>query len=514
MDLNNTSKKYEDNTKLFFEELNKKKCNINKLKSLSKDGIYLSEPLFYYDNIKYDESVIDISFENRQLMRIYNEKQFFRLKDLVTNANNIPNHYRYYATFVIPDEYFIKLLISNLDCKYWECFEYSGFFGECFNTNVLLYYFYKWNYTSAYVVTLFNNEGKLSVDEIIIILFTNFFYLHENNNFMNIEKYISRDILINSIIENFGKDKRVLEFIVNTFTEKVECYNYFRIPLYYPFSVIKYFSEKIFKPNYLIYGFVVDREYDKDVKIKSNIIFSDKLLSDPYFSNIVWKYENFLNKYNEALSFSHFYTIFNIDNFSKNYTDIYQNCNLYFLWYDNKDLFNSKINNDFCKLERFSGPKFFYEINEDYGTKYYNIIYKKTIKYINTYLKEDNISKILNNPNNIFKLCPKIYSVKLYNLIIKIFVICILLEQKEPLIVILTLIYIMIMDDNFNMDTSINQNYIVIYFDDKEYGVRNDNEDFNKFILNDAFYDALQYIYGSNLKTHRIWKHILWIDSS
>jgi len=67
----------EKNTNLFYKELNST-CDINKLLNFAKKGIFLYEPLFKYDKIKYHESVIDISLYSRQYFFIYNKKQYNR----------------------------------------------------------------------------------------------------------------------------------------------------------------------------------------------------------------------------------------------------------------------------------------------------------------------------------------------------------------------------------------------------------------------------------------------------
>ena len=44
--------KIETNTKLFYEELQKRNCDFEKLKILSKEGINLTKPLFNYEILK------------------------------------------------------------------------------------------------------------------------------------------------------------------------------------------------------------------------------------------------------------------------------------------------------------------------------------------------------------------------------------------------------------------------------------------------------------------------------
>lgn len=72
----------ERNTKLFYEEL-ENDCNPEKLLDLAKDNIFLYEPLFKYEKIKYHEYVIDISIYAKQYFMIYNDKQYESFKYLL-----------------------------------------------------------------------------------------------------------------------------------------------------------------------------------------------------------------------------------------------------------------------------------------------------------------------------------------------------------------------------------------------------------------------------------------------
>jgi len=78
----------EENIRLFFEELNSELCDPEKLKNLSLQRIFLYEPLFRFENIKYHEYAIDISIMNNQFCIIYNEKQYERLWDLIDDYKN------------------------------------------------------------------------------------------------------------------------------------------------------------------------------------------------------------------------------------------------------------------------------------------------------------------------------------------------------------------------------------------------------------------------------------------
>lgn len=59
--------KYE---KKFYEELNGN-CNIEKLKNIANEKIFLYESLFKYSKIKYEKFVIKTSFESYQNFMIY-----------------------------------------------------------------------------------------------------------------------------------------------------------------------------------------------------------------------------------------------------------------------------------------------------------------------------------------------------------------------------------------------------------------------------------------------------------
>jgi len=64
----------EKKTKGFYNELNNE-CNIDKLKHIAKNKIFLYEPLHNYDKIKYIKFVITLSVEFHQNFMIYNIEQ-------------------------------------------------------------------------------------------------------------------------------------------------------------------------------------------------------------------------------------------------------------------------------------------------------------------------------------------------------------------------------------------------------------------------------------------------------
>jgi len=71
------NKRKEEDTKLFYKELENKKCNVELLYDLSKDGIFLYIPLFNYENtLKYHEYAVSISLKYKQYCMIFSHEQF------------------------------------------------------------------------------------------------------------------------------------------------------------------------------------------------------------------------------------------------------------------------------------------------------------------------------------------------------------------------------------------------------------------------------------------------------
>jgi len=234
----------EKNTILFYEELEKKNCDYEKLLLISKKGIHLNEVLFNNENIKNHEYLVDISFYNNQFIYIRNEKQYLRLKSLLND---------FLEPLIIFNNCFISFLLKETDIDFLQNF-------RClYEPDLTIYLLYKHeekylenNYISHKVFNLFQPKG-LQVSSVIYI-FIHDYFLYENHkiNLNSISKYINKTLLINMIINKFGSNKKILDYIINNLDEKVYSFSDFsRIPMNYSIDEMCNYINKIFKSNYL-----------------------------------------------------------------------------------------------------------------------------------------------------------------------------------------------------------------------------------------------------------------------
>jgi len=254
--------KLEENTKLFYDELNLE-CNINKLLDIAKKGILLYEPLFNYEKIKYHEYIIDISLMGNQYFVIYTKEQYNGLKSYIT----FPKSYNKLVVFSLDSWYFnsipyCKSIIINI-------FLIEQLFEEqdeniinkllVDNCNFFLLYLYKFKYISSYVLNLFYID---SIINCINYKFELFEYLYDNNdeylNYLVIAKVLGLDNeIITNILSSFlsfeCKNVQLLDYcskIIKKYKVKAKSEK-FRIPPRFPLRIIENYTDKIYMPNTL-----------------------------------------------------------------------------------------------------------------------------------------------------------------------------------------------------------------------------------------------------------------------
>jgi len=138
----------EKNTKDFYNELNND-CNIDKLKQIAKNKIFLYEPLFTYDKIKYEKFVITLSVESHQNFMIYTTEQY---NEFIYLINKNSYHYPYFKNFFKKELNYMNALFilnNNLisflvnDKNNEEALNLLLLFFDR-NSSIYLYYLYKY----------------------------------------------------------------------------------------------------------------------------------------------------------------------------------------------------------------------------------------------------------------------------------------------------------------------------------------------------------------------------------
>jgi len=171
----------EINTDSFYKELNKKNCDPEYLLKLSENGIFLMEPLFNYESIKFNEYVIDISLMNHQFFIIYTDKQYNRFmkycysdKDTkyLTFSSGKMNKY----DLLIVNKFFINKLSKESNR------EFLLKFISKINIPMYIYFLYKYNIITDINIFSFDIRNNFYPNEylsIIFALFEDYFYLKE-----------------------------------------------------------------------------------------------------------------------------------------------------------------------------------------------------------------------------------------------------------------------------------------------------------------------------------------------
>ncbi|ORX77014.1 hypothetical protein BCR32DRAFT_302928 [Anaeromyces robustus] len=296
----------EINTKLFYEEINNN-CNPEKLLEIAKKGIFLYEPLFKNEKVKNLEVVIEISIYSSQFFMVNTIEQYNKFIHLLNQKEVIIHPFNDYniVNLLIINKYLLIQLLKeediNITKQVINNFPYS---------DAILYYLYKFNliplkyYRNFYIKLLFRYDVALYVNGI------NYFYFNKKNNFDNVLNYFSKNELITFLFYYFGRDLKVLDFIVRFIGEiPLEQHRNYRVPLTFPYEIIKRYTKKIFQPNKTVIEY-----HDKKIEEFMNNVFTDqgirllslfvnedqpfgKYISRRYNINININYEDIKEKY-------------------------------------------------------------------------------------------------------------------------------------------------------------------------------------------------------------------------
>jgi len=438
----------EENTKLFYNELQKKPCNFDLLYKLSLDGIFLYKPLFNYENIKYHKYEVSISIKYKQYFMINTRKQFRQFVDILKEKKSI-----ILFNLVIPNKYFINKIVNDREVnQFLHCI-----FDDMYN--IQLYYLFRYNFIS-YKVFDFFKFNCLPLEVLIHIMFVNEFYLKENKYLINLYEFVDTDKISSILKMYFDKDINALKYILNNITNKNEfipseykiensskyliqsndnlelknliqsnncCYSYFRISPYYPFDMLKEYSSKTYRPNILY--FKHENKYIEDLfnsiygDVGLDIIHNDKIIKKNYYLlekvSGVYNIPDYIENY-EILNYKEYYK-----ERRNRYNNSYLNEDE--LWFGNKKLFD--INFD---LKKFTCEDNIYQHTFEEIMSYSKYFKKE-------YLNDNELLNILNDPEYIFYKYENdtdIHGIYFYEVVVRCcFIISLIYNRKSKFIV-------------------------------------------------------------------------------
>jgi len=381
----------EKNTKLFYKELKNNPCNIELLYKLSSEGIFLYDLLYKYNNIKYHECVVDISIKNNQYFKIYNDNQYNRYINMIKEYKEKKDNQYLNFRLIIPNKYFISRLVNDkeLHLSY---------------TDLNTYYLLKYNYISNITFDYFKKE-ILSEHDVVSILFIDIIYLKNNFDITKITNYINNNYFYKTIFGVIGINVDGIEYIINNISNRhydSYCYNY-RINPCFPRDLLIKYSSKLYKPNILYFKYS-----DKYIEDIFNNLCSDNLLKELHYSKSFKYGSNFnlnlcLKKYNISQNIQNF-EILNFEKYILNKPSIKTeqfNMNEEDLWFGNKTLFN--FNFTLNNYENLSDNMYDYSYDE---------INMFSDIFIKEYLNDEELSKILKNPEYILYKYENDYSIE------------------------------------------------------------------------------------------------------
>eukprot|EP00833_Pecoramyces_ruminatium_P013400 jgi/Orpsp1_1/1187432/evm.model.d7180000057668.1 len=277
-----------ENTKLFFEELEKENCDYEKLLSLSKEGIYLNEVLFYNEKLKNHEYLVDISFNNNQFIRISNERQYLRVRYFI-NKNFEP--------LIVFNNCFISFLLKETDIQFLSIFRYL------YEPELTIYHLYK--HEEKYLENNYISHKVYS--------FSNFSRVPMNYSMEIMYNYINKIFKPNYLI--CKSDNELLNSQINTifsdkFINKIHDLSYldmnYQGNMKYNSIIDKYFGEVYYETKYEVINDNYEEKYKIDKKIYNNydedeLWFGNKKLFPHIYGRL--DNDNLYNKYNDYYSY-------------------------------------------------------------------------------------------------------------------------------------------------------------------------------------------------------------------
>ncbi|ORX73461.1 hypothetical protein BCR32DRAFT_249944 [Anaeromyces robustus] len=239
--------------------------------------------------------------------------------------------------FFVPNEYIINS-INNDNNNYdlfIKLFEKDYFY-------VLFFYVCYYKFIPFEIHHLFGYES-IDIKSLVLIFCFNYFYL--NNQYYKIEKllkHIDRETLISYIVDMFGNNIDILEYVITNLVKGSlisNSHNFYNISPVLPLELIKKYNSKIFKPNKI---------YIKCPKINNPNYYSSQIKED----------------YDEIYS----YFIDNISIFPFNYEEFYGYEKLEYIIFKECNTFVEKYLYNFDSLDKIlNDPKYILNLIDEYS---------------------------------------------------------------------------------------------------------------------------------------------------
>jgi len=195
----------DNNTELFYEEIKSNdEPDMYKLFQLSKQKLFLREPLCKYNKTKYQKFVVRISVNSDQLFMVTCFKQYNEFLRVMEKSS--------VWNLVIINKFILSQLIKENNVtmihkisKEWD-------------PTLYLYYLYKYGLISF---ELFNvlKPDILNEDTLIAIYALDYFYFNKKKDFGKLFNYIEKSVVINGILNHYGRDIAILRYVTNHFLD-------------------------------------------------------------------------------------------------------------------------------------------------------------------------------------------------------------------------------------------------------------------------------------------------------
>jgi len=297
----------EENTKLFYEELNGD-GNPEKLLEIAKRGIFLKEPLFKNEKlIKNHENAIEISILARQFFMINNDRQYEKFMNIVSGEEEYPlfpfqpsDTRKNYFFLVIENEFFVKKLLKEKDKQRLLLAQNIGY-------NNLMDNLRKYRCLREEVFYLF-----LDIASDIKLNIISYFYFNDTDT-LEPDYFSDPNNCLNTVMD-YGRDINIFKFCVKKFQSLDFLFSneetVYRIPPFFPLSQLEEYSKVMIEPNKL--KCVHDNQHCERF---FNSVFTDRMYGSEE------KIDDFFNTYHYILSLYEIdkinykeYTIENIKN--------------------------------------------------------------------------------------------------------------------------------------------------------------------------------------------------------
>ncbi|OUM58536.1 hypothetical protein PIROE2DRAFT_64348 [Piromyces sp. E2] len=197
----------DNNTKLFYETLKggDTELDMYKLFLLSKQNLFLREPLCKYDKTKYQKFIVRISVNSDQLFMVTCFKQYHEFIKIMEKSS--------VWHLVIINKFILSQLIKEDNTTLIQKI------SQTWDPSLNLYYMYKYRLISYKVFSLFQPD-ILKEDTLISIYIIDFFYFKKGRDLTKLFKYMEKSNVLSIIFNRYGRDIDIVRYITLHFLEE------------------------------------------------------------------------------------------------------------------------------------------------------------------------------------------------------------------------------------------------------------------------------------------------------